>query len=331
MKMAKSRSHRFSDSRKTDGKSVPGSEKTKKGRILLRTRFMWKEPFGKWGNLKTAGSFFSAESAPDNGGGGRKRKTEGAENAPPDYRVYRLSLREWISYLLQGVGACALIAYVFYRSVPVFGMLLPLSFLRPLFAAKTLGKARRDRLRLEFREGIEAIASALETGASLENAFSLAAEDMKEIYGEDGMIAGEFYRISRQLRMNRTVETLVEGFAERSGVEEIRSFAEILAISKRSQGGTAQIIAHVSGVISGRIRVKEEIENMTAEKRFEQKIMNLIPFGIVIYIDFTSPGFFQVMYTTVAGRVVMTVCLVVYAVSWMISDRILRAGQAKCA
>ena len=254
------------------------------------------------------------------------RKTEGAENAPPDYRVYRLSLREWIRYLLQGVGACALIAYVFYRSVPVFGMFLPLSFLRPLFAAKTLGKARRDRLRLEFREGIEAIASALETGASLENAFSLAAEDMKEIYGEDGMIAGEFYRISRQLRMNRTVETLVEGFAERSGVEEIRSFAEILAISKRSQGGTAQIIAHVSGVISGRIRVKEEIENMTAEKRFEQKIMNLIPFGIVIYIDFTSPGFFQVMYTTIAGRVVMTVCLVVYAVSWMISDRILRAG-----
>ena len=150
---------------------------------------------------------------------------------------------------------------------------------------------------------------------------------MKEIYGEDGMITGEFRRISRQLRMNRTVESLVQALADRSGVEEIRSFAEILAISKRSQGGTAQIISHVSGVISGRIQVKEEIENMTAEKRFEQKIMNLIPFGIVIYIDFTSPGFFHAMYTTIAGRIVMTVCLIAYGISWMLSDRILRSGQ----
>ncbi len=42
---------------------------------------------------------------------------------------------------------------------------------------------------------------------------------------------------------------------------------------------------------------------MTAARVFEQKIMNGIPFGIILYIDFTSPGFFQSMYQTWLGRI----------------------------
>lgn len=37
--------------------------------------------------------------------------------------------------------------------------------------------------------------------------------------------------------------------------------------------------------------MQEEIRLMTAQKQFEQKIMNLLPLLIVLYIDLTSPGF----------------------------------------
>ena len=63
---------------------------------------------------------------------------------------------------------------------------------------------------------------------------------------------------------------------------------------------------------------------MTAEKRFEQKIMNLMPFFIVFYVDVTSPGFFEPMYRTAAGRVVMTACLGMYLAACVISQRILQ-------
>ena len=52
---------------------------------------------------------------------------------------------------------------------------------------------------------------------------------------------------------------------------------------------------------------------MLASRIFEQRIMNLIPFLIVLYIDLTSPGFFSVMYGTWMGRSVMTMCLAAYA------------------
>ena len=120
------------------------------------------------------------------------------------------------------------------------------------------------------------------------------------------------------------MESLLSGFGVRSGVEEIEDFAEIFAVSKRSRGGVVSVISHVTRVISGKIEVREEILNMTAEKVFEQRIMNLIPFFIVIYVDMTSPGFFDCMYTTAVGRIVMTVCLAVYAVSILLAERFLQ-------
>lgn len=72
-----------------------------------------------------------------------------------------------------------------------------------------------------------------------------------------------------------------------------------------------------------RSQVKEEIRTMTASVRFEQKVMSAIPFLMIIYIDWTSPGFFGVMYETILGRLIMSGCLAVYLLSCYLSGKIL--------
>ena len=76
-------------------------------------------------------------------------------------------------------------------------------------------------------------------------------------------------------------------------------------------------------MIGDKVQVKEEILTLTASKRFEQNIMNLIPLIIVLYIDRTSPGFFTLMYTTIIGRIVMTGCLLFYLIALKLSWKIL--------
>ena len=123
--------------------------------------------------------------------------------------------------------------------------------------------------------------------------------------------------------MNVPVERAMDDFAERSGVEEIRNFARILRIAKRSGGALVSIMRHSCDTIGDKIQVKEEILTMTASRRFEQNIMNIAPLLVVVYIDFTNPGFFTVMYTTAVGRIVMTVCLAAYLFSVRLSMKIL--------
>jgi tight adherence protein B len=240
-----------------------------------------------------------------------------------DYRVYRLSRREWIRCFLEAAAAEAAMVYVFYRSLFLFMAVLPLAAVWPLFRRDSFRKKRQEILRVQFREGLMALSSALEAGYSVENAFGASVRDLTEMYGVDGMITVEFSAIALQMKMNRTPEALLADFGRRSGIEEIRNFAEIFAVAKRSRGGISSVIAHFARVISGKIQVREEILNMTAEKVFEQRIMNLIPFFIVIYVDVTSPGFFTVMYRTAAGRIVMTGCLALYAAALLLSRHFL--------
>ncbi len=106
-----------------------------------------------------------------------------------------------------------------------------------------------------------------------------------------GMITKEFSYIAHQLRMNRTGGDAAGRVCGQKRAGGNQNFSDIFAVSKRSRGELVSVVNHTVHVISDRLQVREEILTMTAEKQFEQKIMNLVPYCIVIYIEFSSPVF----------------------------------------
>lgn len=241
-----------------------------------------------------------------------------------DYGVYTLTLREWFFYATQGLAGCALAAYVFYRSAAAFLVMAPVGIVYPLYCREDLKRQRLRRLNLEFKDGILVLASFLSAGYSIENAVAASGRELTLLYGVDGLMAGEFEEMARGLRLNRTVESVFLDLGGRSGLEDVNNFAQVFAAAKRSGGDLVEIISHTAGVIRDKVQVQEEIHTMTASKAFEQKIMSLVPVLIVLYIDLTSPGFFDIMYRTMAGRLVMSGCLAVYGISLLLARRILQ-------
>lgn len=256
---------------------------------------------------------------------GRPEKRENRPRPPDrvDYGVYSLTTKEWLIYGALGLGGCALAAYVFYRSAAVFLFLLPAGVCYPLYMKGELKKERSRQLELQFKEGIQVLSSFLSAGYSLENGLALSIKELKVLYGENGMITEEFSCLSDGIRMNRPVEELFMDFGQRSGLEDVDNFAQVLSAAKRNGGEMVDIIRQTAGIIRDKVQVKEEIHTMLASRIFEQKIMNGIPFLIVLYIDFTSPGFFDVMYGTWMGRAVMTVCLGAYIGALVLAKKIL--------
>lgn len=165
--------------------------------------------------------------------------------------------------------------------------------------------------------------SLLSAGYSLENTVKESINELKLLYVKPTYIIPEFEYMNHLIFMNIPVEKVFEDFGERSGVDDIKNFARVLKAGKRSGGGLVPIISHTASVISDKIRIKEEIYTMTSAKRYEQKIMNLFPIFIVLYIDSTSPGFFNLMYSTLIGRAVMTVCLIIYLFAYYLSGKLL--------
>ena len=232
-----------------------------------------------------------------------------------NYDEYHLSCSEYGTLLLRAVAVNALFAFVFYRSVLFFLLFLPLAALYPLYKKRELIPARKRRLLLQFREGLSVLSASLSAGYSIENALKESVDELSLLYDRSELIVREFDQLSHLVSMNMPVERAMDEFAERSGIDDIRNFARVLRIAKRSGGELVAIMNHSAETIGDRIQVKEELRTMTASRRFEQSIMNAVPLLIVLYINLSSPGFFSIMYTSVLGRCVMTVCLAAYLFS----------------
>lgn len=229
-----------------------------------------------------------------------------------EYKIYHLSKKEWLIYSGQGILYAALLSFVFYRSVWVFLLFLPAGVCYPLFMKKELKKKRLETLAIQFKDAILSVASGLNAGLSVENAFAASLEEVNRIHGVDSMISEEIRLMLQKTRMNRTFEEALEDFALRSGLSDVKSFADVFLAARKSGGELMKIIARSAEIIGEKIRIQEDIITATAAKRMEQKIMSGIPILIVFYIELTSPGFFDVLYATFAGRIIMTACLGIY-------------------
>ena len=233
-------------------------------------------------------------------------------------------IKENIKIIGKGIGILAVVSYFFYRSIWAFFLFLP--YLIYFFRKKKREKREQqaELLRYQFNDGIMAVSAALNAGYSVENAFREGRKDLALLYGKEEPIMKEFQRIIRGLDANERLEKLLFDFAKRSGLEEVESFAEIFATAKEAGGDFSIIIRTTAERIAARMEVKREIKTMVAAKNFEQKIMSLVPFLIMFYIDLTSPGFFNELYGNILGVVVMTICLGVYLLSRYLAERIMR-------
>ena len=218
------------------------------------------------------------------------------------------------------MAVSGLFSYVFYRSMAAFELMLPVSgvFL-VLRERRQRLKKRKLLLAQQFKEAMVILAASLSAGYAM----AVSMEELKLIYGADGLIVQEFSGMVQQIRTNRNVEQVLLEFAGRSGLEDVQNLAEVLGIGKRTGGDLGSIMRHTAEVIRDKMQVKEEIMTLTASRQFEQKIMNLIPFFIVFYVEGTSPGFFDQMYRTGMGRGLMTLCLGLYLTAFWLSERIL--------
>lgn len=230
--------------------------------------------------------------------------------------------RENTGYLLQGIIIIIVLSTLFYRSVLGILFLSPLVYFYVRRKQKDRLKERKWKLNLEFKDGILALSAALEAGYSAENAFEEASKDLKQVYLEDSLIIKEFGYISNQLHMNITVEKALNDFSERTGVEDIISFAEVFNTAKRTGGDLINVIKITSNIISDKIEVKREIITLITSKRLEANIMKLVPLIILMYLSLSSPGFLDPLYHNLLGIFIMTIFLLFYLGAYLIIDKI---------
>ena len=245
------------------------------------------------------------------------------ENLISDYDKYYLSMEDLITSAANVALYIVLICVAFYDSKVLLVVTLPLSFVIPFFEKDQFIKKRKEKLLNEFKDFLRVLKTFLEASYSVENAFAMSVRDVMMLHGKESMMVKELKSMVSLLKMNKPIDIVFKKFADKTHMEDIIDFSEVFIISKIHGGNISKIIGNTINVINDKIEVKIEIDTVTASKRFEQKLMNLLPFLIIIYMNISSSSFLRPLYTTLEGRLLMTFALVVYFFSVKISKKIL--------
>lgn len=233
-----------------------------------------------------------------------------------------ISRRERFHCRMEGALLTVIVALFFYRSLLAVPFLLPLYLWYGKQRRRSVRKKQKRELSVQFKDAILAILANQRAGYSVENAFRQAYEDMLLLYGRMSPICRELYTIVSGLSNNIVLEKLLCDFGKRSGIEDIMEFAEVFAAAKRSGGNMTEVMERCVSVIEEKLATEREIQVLISAKEMEQRIMNVIPFGILLYISVTSKGFFDVLYHNLAGICIMSVCLAVYVGAVILSSKI---------
>ena len=239
-----------------------------------------------------------------------------------NYSVYKLSPRETLQLFLIFVLLDGLLSFLFYDSPIAFVLLLPTAGLYIGRKRDELIRRRGKELRKEFRDLILAVSTALSAGYSIENSFREAYKDVSGLYGENSLMCRELKGFFRQIEIGVSLDRVVYEFSERAGIDEIRDFAEIFSLAKRNGGDFSEMIQKTVSILSGQEETEREIEVLLSGKKLEQKIMGVIPLIIILYLRFSTGGFLDTLYHNITGVIIMSVCLVIYVLSYLLAERI---------
>lgn len=225
--------------------------------------------------------------------------------------------------VVKGLVGVGMLAYLFYYSWIGYMFLLPFLFVYYRRCKEEYANKKKEKFQRQFKEALQSLRTVLNVGYSIENAVREVHKEMITLYGKESLITKEFSYLVRQLEMNIPIEQAWKTFANRIDVNEVTHFVTILSTIKRSGGDMLVVLKQTIDMICMKLEVQQEIYTIIVAKQMEFKIMSAIPMGIIVYLKMSFPEFLSVLYGSVIGKMVMTVCLIIYFVAYQWGRKIL--------
>jgi tight adherence protein B len=228
----------------------------------------------------------------------------------------------YAAVLAGAILACAA-AGLYYQSLAAGLLFAPLGLLAPRWVGIQLERWRKERLKLQFKDALQSIASSLSAGRSVDNAILAVPDELRMIYPDPTTeIRMEFERIGSRMRNGDSMEHSLGSFGERARIEDIRIFADVVTTAKRSGGDLVAAVRGAAEQLGDKLEVERELTVILARKRFEARMMLSAPFVFVLFLSVTAPDYMAPLHSTI-GYVLLTVALIVHAGCFYLADRIM--------
>jgi tight adherence protein B len=198
-----------------------------------------------------------------------------------------------------------------------------IGFFIPRFWLNRRKNSRLNAFNKQLPDTITLLANALRAGSSFLQAIELVVRESRP------PISTEFARVIREVNLGLPFEQAMENMVRRVRSDDLELMATAISIQHTVGGNLAEILDSIAFTIRERVRIKGEINTLTAQQRMSGYVVGFLPIGLVAFLFVAAPKFMDPMFANPpgilglpAGVIVLLIGAVMMFIGFMLIRRI---------
>lgn len=182
-------------------------------------------------------------------------------------------------------------------------------FLPRFWVGRRIG-GRLSAFNKQLPDTITLLSNSLRAGSSFLQSTELVSRETPAPMGE------EMGRVVREVNLGLGMEEALQHMVKRIKSEDLDLMVTAIGVQQQVGGNLAEILDTIAFTIRERVRIKGEVNTLTAQGRMSGYLVAVLPIGIAFMINLISPSFMAPMFEQTIGKILLAVSAVMMLIGF---------------
>ena len=223
-----------------------------------------------------------------------------------------LKLRVAEYYYIRIGASLALGVILFVFRDPVSGIVgFLVGYMLPRFWVGRRISGRLNAFNKQLPDTITLLSNSLRAGSSFLQSIELVSREGGPPMSE------EMGRVVREVNLGLGMEEALHNLVRRIKSDDLDLMVTAIGIQQQVGGNLAEILDTIAFTIRERVRIKGEINTLTAQGRVSGYLVAFLPIGLGVALNAINPAFMAPLFTETIGRILMGVGAVMMTIGFL--------------
>jgi tight adherence protein B len=231
----------------------------------------------------------------------------------------KLRPAEYITLRLGSAVFCAILGY-FIGSSFIFALVgFVIGYMLPSIYVKQAKRSRLKKFDNQLGDMLNLMVNGLRAGFSTLQAMEAVSREMPS------PIADEFHRVVQEMQLGITMEEALDHMLRRIESDDLDLVITAINVQREVGGNLAEILDVISYTIRERVRIKGEIQALTAQGRATAWVIAMLPIVLLALLYFVNRTYFMQFLspeTRTCGIPMLVVAGIMVASGFIITQKI---------
>jgi tight adherence protein B len=173
-------------------------------------------------------------------------------------------------------------------------------FLPRIYVGRRIG-GRLGAFNKQLADTITLLSNSLRAGSSFLQSIELVSRETPSPMGE------EMGRVVREVNLGLGMEEALSNLVRRIRSDDLDLMVTAIGVQQQVGGNLAEILDTIAFTIRERVRIKGDINTLTAQGRMSGYLVAFLPIGIAVTLNFINPDFMRPLFTQLLGQILLAV------------------------